>query len=131
MRQKSAFESAIRYTGTVWKSGDPYVRLPVAGGEIRFLMNPDDDPATVDNVDGYVYLDDGSVKTFTALTLAEVDRILTRWTQSGEALSGLYLVCPDLVLLRSPGLPNITAAVQDAVARGMLPSVTTLDTEST
>jgi hypothetical protein len=115
----------------VRENGDTYVRLPVAGGEIRFRMNPGDDPATVDNVDGYVYLNDGVVKTFTALTLVEVDRILTRWTQSGEALSGLYLVCPDLVLLRSPGLPNITAAVEDAVARGLLPSVTILDTDST
>jgi hypothetical protein len=115
----------------VWKNSDSYLRLPVSGGEIRFRMNPDDDPATVDNVDGYVYLGDGVVKTFTALTLVEVERILTRWAQSGEALSCLYLCCPDLVLLRSPGLPNITAAVEDAIARGLLPSVTILDTEPT
>ena len=94
-------------------------------------MNPEDDPDIVDNIDGYVYLDDGVVKTFTAVTLAEVDRMLTRWSQSGEALSGLYLCCPDLVLLRSPGLANITAAVEDATARGLLPSITIKGDETT
>ena len=85
----------------------------------------------MENVDGYVYLDDGVVKTFTALTLAEVDRLLNRWAQSGEALSGLYLCCSDLVLLRSPGLRDITAAVEDAIAPGLLPSITIWDGEST
>lgn len=31
-------------------NGYTHLRLPVAGGEIRFRMNLDDNPASVDNV---------------------------------------------------------------------------------
>jgi hypothetical protein len=47
------------------------------------------------------------------LTLAEVERLMTKWQQSGESMSGAHLRVPDLVILRSGGVDSIVAAVED------------------
>ena len=82
------------------------------GGQVLVLLGAEDDPATVENCDGHVLLDDGSHRTFTALTVAEISRLMARWESTGEEGGGAYLRIPDLVVLRSGGVDNIVAAVR-------------------
>jgi hypothetical protein len=95
-------------------SGDPYVRVETASGEVRLLLGEDDDPATVENCDGFIAYTDGTVRSFSALTVAEVDRLLRRWEQTGESRAGALRV-PDLVVLRTGGIDSIVAAVEEVV----------------
>lgn len=93
----------------------PYSLLPIEGGEVRLLLGAEDDPATVDNCDGFVDGVDGSTKSFTIMTLAAIDRVMSRWESSGEGGSGSHLRVPDLIVLRSGGIDKIAAAVEDLV----------------
>ncbi|HET6288160.1 MAG TPA: hypothetical protein VFG15_15605 [Amycolatopsis sp.] len=77
-----------------------------------------DPPEACENADGWVTLPDGSRWTATFLSYAELGRILDRWKVSGECLNGTYFTCPDLVLIREPGVRNMFSAVQDLVADG-------------
>ena len=105
----------------------PYLRVPFPGGQVVILLGAEDDPATVENCDGYVVLDDGTHRTFTALTVAEISRLLTKFQSTGEEGGGAYLRVPDLVILRSGGVDNVVAAVR--VYTDELPSVTMWDGE--
>jgi hypothetical protein len=33
---------------------------------------------------------------------------MARWTESGEALGGRYFWCPDRLIVRDPGISNMT-----------------------
>lgn len=77
-----------------------------------------DSPDTVENCDGWVTLADGSTWSATFLTYAELGRIMDRWKSTGECLGGSYFTCPDLVLVRAPGVQSMFAAVKDLVAHG-------------
>jgi hypothetical protein len=94
-------------------NGDPYLHLATARGEVRLLLGGED-PNTVENIDGFISLDDGTTRTFTALTLAEVDRAMKKWEHSGECLAGGYFQVPDLIIIRVGGIKNVLAAVEDA-----------------
>jgi ABC-type Fe2+-enterobactin transport system substrate-binding protein len=91
---------------------DHYLRVPITRGELRIVLGGED-PDTIENTDGFIDLDDGTTRTFTALTLAEVDRVMKKWEQSGESSSGAYLRVPDLIILRAGGAASIVAAVDD------------------
>jgi hypothetical protein len=91
---------------------DPYLSVSVEGGQVLILLGADDDPTTVENCDGHVLLEDGSRRTFTALTVAEISRLMGRWQSSGEEGGGAYLRIPDLIVLRSGGVDSIVSAVR-------------------
>lgn len=71
---------------------DPYLRIEIPLGEIRILLGGED-PDTVENIEGLVDLSDGTTRTFTALTLAEVDRLMKKWERSGESSWGHTFGC--------------------------------------
>jgi hypothetical protein len=96
--------------GVVAEADDPYFHVAIARGEIRILLGGED-PDTVENTDGFVDFNDGTTRSFTVLTLADVDRVMRKREQSGE--SGAYLRVPDLVLLRAGGVASIVAALGD------------------
>jgi hypothetical protein len=50
------------------------------------------------------------------LTLAEVERLMAMWQQSAECGQGADLRVPDLAILRSGGVDNVVAAVEDLAA---------------
>lgn len=77
-----------------------------------------EDPETVDNADAWVTTPDGRRWTATFMTPAEIARILDRWTRTGESLSGTYFTCPDLVIIREPGVRSIAATIKDLVTTG-------------
>lgn len=91
---------------------DHYLRVPITHGRVRIALGGED-PDTVENTDGFIDLDDGTTRTFTVFTLAEVDRLMKKWEQSGESSSGAHLRVPDLIVLRAGGVGNIVTALDD------------------
>ncbi|MBI3688884.1 MAG: hypothetical protein HY241_16375 [Actinobacteria bacterium] len=86
---------------------------------MTFLMGEGDDPATIENVDAELTLEDGTRWSATFLTLREVGEILDRWKDSGEFLSGGYLRIPDLIVTREAGLTVMAAALRDLLEKGV------------
>ena len=60
----------------------------ISAGVAEFMLGAEDDPASVENVDAVVTLDDGTRWSATFLTLNEIARIMDGWTASGEGLGG-------------------------------------------
>ncbi|MEU5438937.1 hypothetical protein AB0G73_37180 [Streptomyces sp. NPDC020719] len=93
----------------------PYYRVRTKDFAALFLPDPDEEPDEVCNVDAEVHLPDGSRWSATIFTLAEVDRLMRHWQQTGEAAGGRCFWCPDGLIVRAPG---ITAMVE--VITGLL-----------
>ncbi|MFF7183455.1 hypothetical protein [Streptomyces sp. NPDC008121] len=61
------------------------------------------------NVDVEVRLTaDGSRWSATVFTLAEVERLMKRWSQTGSELGGRYFWCSDGLIVRDPGIESMT-----------------------
>jgi hypothetical protein len=86
----------------------PWYRVRTEHFEAAYLPNAGEDPESVDNVDVFVDLNDGSRWSATIITLGQVEVIMARWTESGEALGGRYFWCPDRLIVRDPGISNMT-----------------------
>ncbi|MBC6450431.1 hypothetical protein [Actinokineospora xionganensis] len=86
----------------------PYYVVRTDALEARFLPGAGEDPDHVDNADVEVRLSkDGSWYSATILTLAEVDRVMKRWEDTGEALGGRYFHVSDGLIVREPGIENM------------------------
>jgi hypothetical protein len=77
-----------------------------------------DPPDQVENADGWVTVQGEGTWSATFITLAELNRLMNRWHGTGEYLSGAYFICPDLVLLRNPGVDAILTVVRHLVDTG-------------
>ncbi len=44
-------------------------------------------------------------------TVAEVQRLMERWARTGEAAGGRYFWCSDGLIVRKPGIDNMTQAI--------------------
>ena len=98
--------------------GEPFLSMTILGAEVTFNLGEDDDPSTLENADALVTMPDGSRRSATFLTVAEVARILDRWKVSGESRSGGYLRVPDLIVTREPGVSAMVAALEDLMEEG-------------
>ncbi|KJY29911.1 hypothetical protein VR45_28955 [Streptomyces sp. NRRL S-495] len=68
-----------------------------------------EDLDVVCNVDVEVRLTaDGSRWSATVFALAEVERIMQRWSRTGEAQGGRCFSCSDGLVVRDPGIDNMT-----------------------
>ncbi|MFD3417403.1 hypothetical protein [Streptomyces decoyicus] len=76
--------------------------------EAAFLPNADEDLESVDNVDVFVDLKDGSRWSATMITPAQVEVIMARWAESGEAMGGRYFWCSDGLIVRDAGISSMT-----------------------
>lgn len=76
------------------------------------------EPEDACNLDLLLTLEDGSRWSATVLSAAEIARILEHWRETGESLGGKYLTCPDLLVIRDPGVSNICAVLEDILAIG-------------
>ena len=96
--------------------------------EVRFVLGSAAEVDTVENVDVFVRLADGSEWTATVLTLAEVHRLMDRWAASGEAQAGAYFWCWDGLIVRDAGALSMARVIAGLVAsdeaRTVLRSVT-------
>lgn len=87
----------------------PVYRVRTPRFEVVFMgLETDDDLDEVANVDVEVRLPDGSRWSATIVTVAEVKRLMAKWAHTGEALDGAYFWCPDGLIVREPGIHNMT-----------------------
>ena len=71
------------------------------------------------NVDVEVRLAaDGSRWSATVFTLAEVERLMDRWSQTGEELGGRFFWCSDGLIVRDPGIGNMTQVLAGLLDAG-------------
>ncbi|WP_326836019.1 hypothetical protein VSH64_14040 [Amycolatopsis rhabdoformis] len=80
----------------------------------RFLIGRDD-PHTTEDADVHVLLANGTRRYLTFFTLEAIGRVLARWKLSGEAGNGSYFWTSDLVIVARPGIPAMTAAIEELV----------------
>jgi hypothetical protein len=98
---------------------DPFVRMTILDAEVIFLFGEGDDPAMIENVDAELTLKDGSRWGATLLTYREIGRIMSRWRDSGEYISGAYLRIPDLIVTSEAGLAPMVIALEDILRGGL------------
>ncbi|MBC2875446.1 MULTISPECIES: hypothetical protein [Streptomyces] len=97
----------------------PWYRVRTERFEASFLPDADEDLDAVSNVDVEVRLtSDGSRWSATVFTLAEVERLMARWSRTGEALGGRYFWCSDGLIVRDPGVDDITQVLAGLLDTG-------------
>ncbi|MER7978326.1 hypothetical protein [Streptomyces sp. NPDC095817] len=79
--------------------------------EASFLPTGAKDLDAMCNADVLVHLPDGSQWSATVFTITEVERLMASWTGSDEALGGAYFWVPDALIVRDPGIDNITRVI--------------------
>lgn len=105
--------------GSVERGWDgPWYRVRTGAFEASFLLDPDEDLGSVCNVDVEVRPADGSRWSATMFTLAEVDRLMKTWAGSGEALDGRYFRCSDGLIVRDPGIENMSGVIAGLIDSG-------------
>lgn len=82
------------------------------------MLGAEDDPASAENADAEITMPDGTRWSATLLTLGEIGRIMERWRTSGGCHEGAYFRCPDLVVIRDPGISAMVEALDAALAGG-------------
>ena len=91
---------------------------------MRFLLP---DPAValdqVCNVDAEVQLPDGSRWSATIFTVAEVEQLMARWSETSEALNGRYYWCPDGLIVKEPGIMAMAEVIMGLLDNGDFPHV--------
>jgi hypothetical protein len=97
----------------------PYTIITEPTFVARFLLDPfRDTEDTVANADTFVELPGGSTWSLTLVTVAEVNRLLARWKDTGEAGGGSYFRAADLVIVPVPGISAMIAAIRELVRSG-------------
>ncbi|MFF4934882.1 hypothetical protein ACFY2H_39405 [Streptomyces griseofuscus] len=96
----------------------PWYRVHTEQFEAAFLPNAGEDLESVDNVDVFVDLNDGSRWSATIITVAQVEILMKRWAASGEALSGRYFWCSDGLIVRDAGIGNMTEVLTGLIENG-------------
>ncbi len=102
-------DSASETTERWWD--EPWYRVRTDRFMASFLPNAGEDLDAVCNVDVEVRLTDGSRWSATVFTVAEVQRLMERRAQTGEAAGGRYFWCSDGLIVREPGIDNMTQAI--------------------
>ncbi|MBT2530315.1 hypothetical protein J7E91_34435 [Streptomyces sp. ISL-99] len=96
----------------------PYYRVRAEGFEALFLPGPDEVLDEVCNVDVEVHLPDGSRWSATIFTLAEVDRLMKQWEETGEAADGQCFWCSDGLIVRAPGIQGTVTVIANLLGSG-------------
>ncbi|MFI9387354.1 hypothetical protein [Kutzneria sp. NPDC052558] len=100
----------------------PWYRVRTGQFEASFLAG-DDDLDEVCDVDAEVRRPDGSRWSATIFTVAEVERLLAGWADSGECLGGRYFWCPDGLIVREPGIDGMVRVIAHLHDSGAFPEV--------
>ncbi|MFD3665302.1 hypothetical protein ACFWVF_32695 [Streptomyces sp. NPDC058659] len=98
--------------GSVERGWDgPWYRVRADAFEASFLPSSGEDLDLVCNVDVFVDLEDGSRWSATVFTVAEVERLMQTWAGTDEALGGRYFWVSDGLIVREPGIGNMTQVI--------------------
>ncbi|WP_312867087.1 hypothetical protein [Streptomyces zagrosensis] len=95
-----------------------YYRVRAGALEMLFLPGPNEALDEVCNVDAEVRLPDGSRWSATIFTVAEVERLMTRWVGTGEALSGRYFWCSGELIVKEPGVIPMAKVIMGLLDNG-------------
>lgn len=111
--------------GTAEQGWDgPWYRVRTDRFMASFLPRAGEDLSTVCNVDVEVRLAaDDSRWSATVFTLAEVERLMKRWSRTGEELGGRYFWCSDGLIVRDAGIGNMTQVLVGLLDSGDLTQV--------
>jgi hypothetical protein len=101
----------------------PYYRVRTAAFEADFLVGDGEDLDEVCNADTFLRLADGTLWSATILTVREVERLLDRWSATGDPTGGTYFACPDGLIVREPGIANMVEALTRLLDSSDLPHV--------
>lgn len=71
-----------------------------------------------DNVDVWVYTEDGSRYSATFFTLKNVETLMDRWRESGECAGGIYFWSTDAIIVREISEEAIRHIIDDLFASG-------------
>ncbi|WP_405388058.1 hypothetical protein OG596_08855 [Streptomyces sp. NBC_01102] len=98
--------------GSVERRWDgPWYRVRADVFEASFLPSSREDLDLVCNVDVFVDLTDDSRWSATVFTVAEVERLMQTWAVTDEALGGRYFWVSDGLIVRDPGIDNMTQVI--------------------
>jgi len=97
-----------------------FYRIRTSVLDVTFMIGGGERPEAVENVDAEVRLPDGSRWSATIFTLAEVERLMSNWARTGEYGGGSHFWCFDGIVVRHPGVDNMTAALADLHQSGNL-----------
>nr|WSX78563.1 hypothetical protein OH826_34760 [Streptomyces sp. NBC_00899] len=97
---------------------EPWYRVRTDRFVASFLPSAGEDLDAVCNVDVEVRLTDGSRWSATVFTVAEVQRLMERWAQTGEEAGGRYFWCSDGLIVRKAGVADMTEAINGALDEG-------------
>ncbi|MCX4458571.1 hypothetical protein OOK58_42430 [Streptomyces sp. NBC_01728] len=104
--------SHIASPGSVERGWDgPWYRVRADAFEASFLPSSGEELDLVCNVDVFVDLEDGSRWSATVFTVAEVERLMKTWAGTDEALGGRYFWVSDGLIVRDPGIDNMTQVI--------------------
>ncbi|WP_395358011.1 hypothetical protein ACHGLA_00240 [Streptomyces sp. YH02] len=101
----------------------PWYRVRMEGFEASFLPSDGEDLDEVCNVDVFVTLKDGSRWTATVFTVVEVERLMKLWAGTDEALGGRYFWVSDGLVVRDPGIDNMTDVIAGLIGNGELSEI--------
>ncbi|MEU4099402.1 hypothetical protein ACFY8X_25745 [Streptomyces tanashiensis] len=101
----------------------PWYRVRTEAFVASFLPSEDEDLNAVCAVDVSVTLNDGSHWTATVFTVREVERLMTLWAGTDEALGGRYFWVPDGLIVRDPGIDNMADVIAGLVENGEFHSI--------
>ncbi|MEV6251270.1 hypothetical protein AB0M38_34645 [Streptomyces sp. NPDC051742] len=97
---------------------EPWYRVRMEDFEASFLPSDGEDLGEVCNVDVFVTLKDGSRWTATVFTVVEVERLMKLWVGTDEALGGRYFWVSDGLIVRDPGIDNMTDVIAGLIENG-------------
>ncbi|WP_329011032.1 hypothetical protein [Streptomyces sp. NBC_01601] len=100
----------------VWDG--PFYRVHTEHFEAAFVPNAGEDLESVDNVDVFVDLPDGSRWSATLITHVQVELAMKRWAATGEALGGRYFRVSDGLIVRDAGIGNMTRVLVGLIENG-------------
>lgn len=106
----------------MWEGSHWVVRRD--GFVAEFVCLQEDELESVDNIDVYVTLPDGTRRYATILTLQAIEACMNRHAESGEDSGNLFW-STDLVISRFPGVAAMTDVIAELVASGNIDSACT------
>lgn len=116
--------SPSRWSEPVERGWDePWYRVRMEDFEASFLPSDGEDLDEVCNVDVFVTLKDGSRWSATVFTVAEVERVMKLWAGTDEALGGRYFWVSDGLIVRDPGIDNMTDVIAGLIENGEFPEI--------